>query len=67
MSALDAVDDWLKSAPLAPAMRWIVAGLDVRFDQEFRDELASALQANELDELIDLHAYQWERNTNMDW
>lgn len=67
MKTLDAIDDWLKSGPLKDAMLWIGAGLDMRFDKKFRDELAAARDAGKLEEMIDYHNYLWERSANMDW
>lgn len=64
---LDRIDEWLHSGPLGAAMAWIDAGLDVRFDKDFRDDVARARDAGKLDELIDYHAYLWERSANMDW
>ncbi|MCQ6271006.1 hypothetical protein M8J71_10975 [Pseudarthrobacter sp. R1] len=67
MEILDAVDEWLKSGPLHDAMLWIIGGLDVRYDQEFRDELGIARHAGKLKELIDHQNHLWERSANMDW
>jgi hypothetical protein len=48
-------------------MLWIYAGLDMRYDQEIRDELRSARDAGTLEERINYHNYLWERSANMDW
>jgi hypothetical protein len=48
-------------------MLWIVGGLDVKYDQEFRDQLRNARHAGKPEELIDHHNYLWGRSANMDW
>ncbi len=67
MKTLDAMDAWLQSGPLADAMLWISEGLDMRYDQEFRDELHTARVEGKLGDMINHHNYVWERSANMDW
>lgn len=67
MVLLDAVDAWLKSGPTSDAMEWIEAGLDVQFDQRFRNEMADAINTGKMVDLIEFHAQLWDRNANMDW
>ncbi|HEX3958319.1 MAG TPA: hypothetical protein VHZ03_17110 [Trebonia sp.] len=38
----DSCDDWLANGPLADGHRWVLAGLDFRFDAQFRADVSSA-------------------------
>lgn len=67
MKTLEVMDAWLQSGPLADAMLWICEGLDMRYDQKFRDELRAARAAGKLGDMINHHNYLWERSANMDW
>ncbi|NWL29132.1 hypothetical protein DM794_19050 [Paenarthrobacter ureafaciens] len=67
MKTLDALDSWLQTGPLSDAMLWILEGLDVRYDKDFREELRLARDAGQLEDMIQHHSYLWEQNANMDW
>jgi hypothetical protein len=41
-SVFDSCDDWLANGPLADGHRWVLAGLDFRFDAQFRADVSSA-------------------------
>jgi len=62
----DEIDSWLKSQ-LMEAMRWIDAGLNVRFDEDFRSRLAEARKADDFDGLLDYFDYQQMMIDNMDF
>ena len=41
-SVFDSCDDWLANGPLADGHRWVLAGLDFRFDAQFRADASAA-------------------------
>ncbi len=45
LALLDSIDDWLNTAR-PYAVKWISAGLEVRFDVEFRRELRRAMRSD---------------------
>jgi hypothetical protein len=65
---LDSVDRFLRDGPLALAMRYVEAGLDVAFDaktlQEYRTAMESEASMNEF-----IEATEWvvDQADNMDW
>lgn len=63
---LDEVDDWLRSQ-LPLAMVWIDSGLQVRFDEAFRREAASAAQTGEFERFVAAYAYRQDQLDNMDY
>ncbi len=64
----DEIDNWMRSDRAREGMQWIEGGLDVRFDEDFRDELRETLSSDEsIDSLIKYHGYQQDRAANMDW
>lgn len=63
---LDEIDSWLESE-LPEAMRWIDSGLNVRFDDEFRSQLAAARKAGDFDRLLEYFDYQQMMVDNMDF
>lgn len=62
----DEFDTWLRTTP-PDAIAWIESGLAVGFDQTFRDEVAEAIKAGELEALIDRTAEIEDRHQNMDF
>jgi hypothetical protein len=64
----DEIDAWLAERRIPQAMEWIEAGLDVRFDAEFRQDAAEAMaDPNLFTSFVDLHGYLWDRTANMDY
>ena len=41
-SVFDSCDEWLANGPLADGYRWVLAGLDFRFDAQFRADASAA-------------------------
>jgi len=63
----DEIDVWLRTA-IPYAMQWIESGLDVRYDEEFRNMVEAASASPELfTELIDRFEYEQARVDNMDY
>lgn len=63
---LDEIDGWLE-VELADAMRWIHSGLEVRFDANFRAEVAEAQKLNEFRGFLEYHEEQRAIIDNMDY
>ncbi|UUW92233.1 hypothetical protein [Pimelobacter simplex] len=49
------------------AVAWIGSGLDVRYDEDFRLELAHALQHDRFEQMLETHEYQHDIHVNMDF
>ena len=47
----DDIDSWLESE-LPEAMKWIDSGLDVRFDEDFRSQLAQVREENNFERFL---------------
>jgi hypothetical protein len=62
----DEFDAWLRTT-MPGAMAWVESGLDVRFDQKFRDEAAAAIAAGTLDQYMHGVAEEIDRFENMDF
>lgn len=62
----DEFDTWLRTT-LPDAMAWAESGLAVGFDQTFRDEVAEAIKAGELEALICRATELEDRYYNMDF
>lgn len=62
----DDLDAWM-SSELPEATQWITSGLDVRFDADFRAEVAHARARDEFDEFLDYYAHRQEMVDNMDY
>lgn len=63
---LDEIDRWLE-CELPDAMQWINSGLAVRFDEDFRQEAAAAIQAGRFDRFVEMHEYRQDMIDNMDY
>jgi hypothetical protein len=62
----DEIDDWLESA-LPHAMQWIMTGLAVRFDDEFRTQAAAAQQMGQFEAFLRHAEYRQAVVDNMDY
>lgn len=62
----DSCDDWLANGPLADGHRWVLAGLDFRFDTRFRADASSARARGRFEEFISETANHVDAITNMD-
>lgn len=62
----DEVDAWLDTV-LPEAMEWCRSGLNVRFDEDFREQVADARLAGEFAVLLERYAYHQEVIDNMDY
>ncbi|UUO03610.1 hypothetical protein M4D79_11960 [Mycolicibacterium novocastrense] len=63
-------DGWeadIANGPMWPAWRWIQSGLDVRYDEEFCQDVKAALDSERFDEFIEVAAVRWERHANMEY
>ncbi|WP_328855284.1 hypothetical protein OHB01_10705 [Microbispora hainanensis] len=63
----DSFDAWLETGPAYHGMQWAAAGLDVRYDDEFYNEVRSAIDGDSFDELLDRTSYLVDLHTNMDY
>jgi hypothetical protein len=63
----DEIDDWMRSTASWFGMQWAEGGLDLRFDQDFLDELGRAMASHEEFEVFTArHSYNQDRASNMD-
>ncbi|UKA73557.1 hypothetical protein [Arthrobacter sp. FW306-06-A] len=62
----DQIDAWL-STVLPEAMEWIESGLDVRYDNEFRSELAIAKADGNFTRFLEYHVHRQDMINNMDY
>jgi hypothetical protein len=62
----DELDRWLESV-LPEAMKWVKSGLPVRFDEDFRSEVAAAIDADEFDEFLEQAGHRQAMVDNMDY
>lgn len=63
----DEMDAWLERE-MPHAMRWVKSGLDVRFDEAFRDQLAAArTDDEEFERFLDYYSELTDRYANMDF
>jgi hypothetical protein len=68
LTALESVSEWLRTGPLAPAVRYGESGLPLFFGDELRADLHAASSDEEaLDELIDRLNWMIDQAANMDW
>ena len=63
--AMDRVDEWLATGKFADAIKWMHAGLAIRFDDEFRQDLRKHSQDFEL--FLEGQGYWADRASNMEW
>lgn len=62
----DEIDKWLGER-LYTAMTWISSGLDVRFDEEFREQYIKAVKRDEYEQFLEHSVYLQEMRDNMDF
>lgn len=62
----DEIDRWIRDL-LPDATRWFEAGLEVRFDQAFRDDLNEARQSGQFETFLDYHEHVQDQINNMDF
>lgn len=62
----DEVDEWLQNR-LTAAMKWISSGLEVRFDEEFREQYSDSVENDAYDDFLEYNIYLQERRDNMDF
>lgn len=65
-SVFDSCDNWLASGPLADGHRWVLAGLDFRFDAQFRADAAAARSAGRFEKFLSDSDEYVDALTNMD-
>jgi hypothetical protein len=65
-AVLDSCDEWLANGPLADGHKWILEGLNFRFDAQFRADLADARSKGYFDDFLTAHSYQMDAVMNMD-
>ena len=64
----DKLDEWMRSSASWFGMQWVEGGLDLRFDQDFLDELRRAMASHEeFDIFTAQHGCNQDRASNMDW
>jgi hypothetical protein len=61
----DEFDHWVAEGVLHRGYKWVIYGLDYRFDEEFRKEVE--LAGEDFDEFLADYANHVDRATNMDW
>lgn len=52
---------------LPEAVEWIGSGLDVRYDEDFRSELAEARRSGQFGHMLEAHAYWHDIYANMNF
>jgi hypothetical protein len=52
---------------LWPAWTWIQAGLDVRYDAEFIQDVGTAIAEGQFPEFVERACSEWERHANMEY
>lgn len=62
----DSCEDWLANGPLADGHRWVLEGLDFRFDAKFRTEIADARSQGRFDEFLSATSEYVDALMNMD-
>ena len=62
----DEIDEWLRER-LFTAMMWISSGLEVHFDEEFREQYIKAVEKDEYEQFLDYNVYLQEMRDNMDF
>jgi hypothetical protein len=62
----DSCDDWLANGPLADAHKWILEGLNFRFDAQFRADAADARSKGRFDEFLSAASMHMDAVENMD-
>ncbi|MGV9250630.1 hypothetical protein [Streptomyces sp. NPDC003697] len=66
--AFDSIDEWLSKEAAPLGMRWIESGLDVYYDEKFREQVALAMESPALfDNFIEYCGYLTDQAANMDW
>jgi hypothetical protein len=65
-AVFDSCDEWLANGPLADGHKWILEGLDFRFDAKFRADLADARSKGHFDQFLEASSYQMDAAMNMD-
>lgn len=63
---LDGLDRWI-GRTIPEATRWAAAGLDVRFDEEFQQEVNEMIQCGRFDDLLIRSQDEADRYANMDF
>lgn len=63
--SFDDFEGWLASGDLGNAWIWITAGLDYRYDKQFREEIRD--NEGSFEEFVDHYAEMVDRAMNMDW
>lgn len=59
--------DALLAKELPEAVEWIDSGLNVRYDEEFRAEVAEAIRAGQFERMVEHHGYRHDMYVNMDF
>jgi hypothetical protein len=65
-AVFDSCDEWLANGPLAEGHKWVLEGLNFRFDAQFRTDLADARSKGRFDEFLEANSYQMDAVMNMD-
>lgn len=66
-AVFDAFDRWLESGPIADGYRWVVSGLDYRFDADFRAEASAARRDGRFEQFVEETDYYVDRLLNMEF
>ncbi|WP_406719315.1 hypothetical protein OHA53_10475 [Streptomyces althioticus] len=66
--SFDSIDEWLRKDVAPLAMKWVESGLDVYYDENFRDQASLAMESPEhFDRFIEYCSYLTDQAANMDW
>ncbi|MFP4973964.1 hypothetical protein ACE6ED_01060 [Paenibacillus sp. CN-4] len=64
----DEFDLYLQTSEWSRAIRILEAGIDIRYDREFMEQLNIATQSDEsLNSFLQIESEEYARNANMDW
>ncbi|WP_297625715.1 hypothetical protein [Nocardioides sp.] len=62
----DEIDEYIKRE-IPEAVEWIDSGLHVRYDEDFRVELAEARRTGRFEHMVEAHGYAYDNFVNMDF
>lgn len=65
-TVFDSCDEWLANGPLAEGYKWVLEGLNFRFDAQFRADAADARSQGRFDEFLSAASMHMDAVMNMD-
>lgn len=65
-AVFDSCDEWLANGPLADGYKWVVEGLNFRFDAQFRAATAAARSQGRFEDFLGAASVRTDAVMNMD-